>query len=455
MNKLNMVLKKIGTSIKTTLKTATLAVKNLFVKTKPVDKVVPDKGNDPINPNNIKKGEIGGYVIYNKTVAKITQKFIEQLKTLGINVLYFNTPRDKTKPETILSYDDWYAIFEKFRNSGIRIMLYIYETVDKKDSQGNVLRKAWTNNQIRSISNHPSFYGWIAEDEVKTFSVDSGSTWIKNFHSQKWSDGTRKWPNMSICMFPKTERLEGLGYITKPYSKYLETWASYTDIMLANMYPIRSSQLDKQHYNIESKGSDEYNPTTGEENWREYLKYHLEFTNEHPEIDHKLYMHVCKDVTNDGTGTPFIAKPVPTEIATKIQAYANLMHGSNGLMLFVLGDIGDRFSNAAFGKDFTPNTETYNLLKSVFNDTEFKNFKNMIVNFRIDSTEWYEDLLVANANNEVNKYTFMLNTSLTSVKKVRVSKDCNVMNLKDSTLTTLIEDREYDLKPGNIICFKK
>ena len=86
----------------------------------PVDEWLDDE-NFPIDTNNIKLGEIGGYVIYNKTKgAVVDDEFINNLQELGINILYFNTPRNKSIIETYLSYEEWLEIFNKFTDTGIK-----------------------------------------------------------------------------------------------------------------------------------------------------------------------------------------------------------------------------------------------------------------------------------------------------------------------------------------------
>ena len=430
--------------------------------------------NLPFDKDNVKNGEIGGYIIYNKNTATVDNEFIKNLKELGINILYFNTPRDKKNPSTFLSYNEWVEIFDKFKDSGIKLMLYIYETLVKKDSYGNIIYNKWTDSEIRSISNHPSFYAWIAEDEVSSATFNTSLAWIKTFYAQKFSDKTRKWPVISICFFPKTDRLINLGYIGDHYDDYLEMWAPYTDIALANMYPIISSQKNNVHYNTESGGEDCYSKQTGGENWYQYLKAHLEFTNRHPEIIHRLYMHTCKDVTNDSSGKPFISKPKPTLINTKIQAYANLMTGSNGLMFFVLGDIGERFSNAAFGQDLKPNMDTYNIFKTFYTSNKFKNFKKIMVNLHPDSILYYNkdnvfneksnefidcfedgaEVFVTYAHNQTYNYCVILNISLVYATSVRTKKGNHMLDLTNGTKTRT-EDDKIQIEPGEIIMMKR
>ena len=150
-------------------------------------------------------------------------------------------------------------------------MLYIYESLEKKDSEGNVIYKKWTDTQIKKISNHPAFYGWIAEDEVGYTQFKQSKAWITTFHSQTWKDGSKKWPNMSICFFPKTPRLINEGAIGGDYERYLETYSNSADVFFADMYPIISTKVNKNYYNITEDGISVYSKTEGGKNWYDYF----------------------------------------------------------------------------------------------------------------------------------------------------------------------------------------
>ena len=346
-----------------------------------------------------------------------------------------------------------YSIFEKFRDSGIKLMIYIYETLAKKDSDGNIIYNKWTDKQIKSISNHPAFYGWIAEDEVSYAKFKTSLAWINTFHNQKLN-GERKWPNMSITFLPKLKSLKA-DAIGETYDDYLELWSKSADIVFADQYPIISSKVDGAQYNVDADGTDAYSSTSGKENWYNYLAAHLNFTNNHPELVHRLYMHTCKEVSKDDKGKSYIQYPKPTELATRIQAYANLMAGSNGLMLFVLGDIGEKFTEAAFNKELLPNDDTFNVLSNVFNNKIFKNFKELIVNLKIDRfMEYDENLLTAIAHNDKYFYHIFLNISLDSIDIVNVPEGCKVLDLENSTVYTYPYNISIHIEPGNIACIK-
>jgi hypothetical protein len=406
-----------------------------------------DSINNPIDPNNIKKGEIGGYVMYNKETAKITTEFINNLKELGINILYINTPRGKN---TTLSFNEWLDLFDKFKDSGIKIMLYIYEAVSVKPK--------WSTSEIKKISTHPSFYGWIGEDEVSYSSHNGGNAWITRFHNETWSDGSRKWPNIAACYYPKLDNLNS-DMIGETYSDYLKLWADSIDVAHADMYPFVSDRTNDSHKNIADDGSPIYSIPEGGYNWFEYLKEHFMFAKEFPNITHRLYMHSCKHVAKDTNGELYIARPKPTELITKIQAYANLMAGSNGLMLFVLNDIlsGDAgFSESPFSNTLNINEDTYNTIKNVFTSKEFINYKNIIVN--LDKFEFtYGDLgevIVSFAKNNEYNYITLLNTSLTKDATFEIPSGNLLINLNTLTEQEIKEHEIYTINPGEILFLK-
>ena len=438
-----------------------------------------DDKNLPIDPKNIKLGEIGGYIIYDKTKgAVVDDEFINNLQELGINILYFNTPRNKSIIETYLSYEEWLEIFNKFTDTGIKLMLYIYEALEKKDSEGNIIYKKWTDTQIKKISNHPAFYGWIAEDEVGYTQFKQSKAWITTFHSQTWKDGSKKWPNMSICFFPKTPRLIDAGAIGGDYERYLEIYSNSADVFFADMYPIISSKTNEDYYNITEDGISVYSNTDGGKYWYDYLKSHLAFTNNHPESTHRLYLHTCKHVAKEtNTGRLYVARYKPTEVALKVQSYANLMTGSNGLMLFVLSDIPGNeenagFMDAAFNAEFKPNEYTYNLMKNFYTSKKFQNYKNMMVNLYPDNIEVYDEnnatsyefisqvsqdaeILIGSAhNNEANYYT-ILNTSLTESISITINDGLLYMDLANNKVKKTKVEEPYTIEPSDIIVVKK
>lgn len=445
----------------------------------PINEWLNDE-NLPIDPENIKLGEIGGYIIYDKTKGVVVDdEFINNLQELGINILYFNTPRDKSNIETYLSYEEWLEIFNKFTDTGIKLMLYIYETLEKKDSEGNIIYKKWTDTQIKKISNHQAFYGWIAEDEVGYTQFTQTKAWITKFHSQTWKDGTRKWPIMSICFFPKTPRLINEGAIGGDYDRYLETYSNSADVFFADMYPIQSTKVNKNYYNITEDGISVYSKTEGGKNWYDYLKSHLIFTNNHPESTHRLYLHACKHIAKEtNTDRLYVAKYRPTESSLKVQSYANLMAGSNGLMLFVLCDIptGENigFYDAAFNTELKPNEYTYNLMKSVYTSKKFQNYKNIMVNLYPDDIVSYNteeddiipydfisqvsrgaEILIGSAhNNDANYYT-ILNTSLTESISITINDGLLYMDLTNNKVKKTKNDEQYTIEPCEIIVVKK
>ena len=463
----------IGNKVNTTDTVVTVKPTTTELKTKDI--------NEPYDKENIKNGEIGAYIIFDKSKgAVITDDFIKNLKEFGVNIVYFNTPRNKSVPETYLSYDEWLNIFEQFKSSGIKLMLYIYEAMDKKDAKGNVIYKSWTEKQIKSISNHESFYGWIAEDEVGYTQFKLSKAWITKFHSQKFKDGTRKWPNMSICFFPKSPRLINQGAIGGDYDRYLETYANSADIFFADMYPTSSVCTSKEVYDISGNGKTVYSDTEGGKNWCSYLQSQMMFANNHPESVHRLYMHVCKHVTKDDNGKLFVARYKPTEITVKIQSYANLMAGSNGLMLFVVVDVPGSeeyagFTEAAFSADLKPNKYTYNLLKDFYNSAKFKNFKKIMVNLHPDKITYYNrenvfnegktnefiedfengsEVFVSYAHNKNTKYCIILNASLENKTSVKIKKGNYLLDLeKETKRETEIE--KLIIVPGEIIVIKK
>ena len=432
---------------------------------KPVDEWLDDE-NFPIDTNNIILGEIGGYVIYNKTKgAVVDNEFINNLQELGINILYFNTPRNKSIIETYLSYEEWLEIFNKFTDTGIKLMLYIYESLEKKDSEGNVIYKKWTDTQIKKISNHPAFYGWIAEDEVGYTQFTQTKAWITKFHSQTWKDGSKKWPNMSICFFPKTPRLINEGAIGGDYERYLETYSNSADVFFADMYPIVSTKKNKDYYNITENGVSVYSNTDGGKYWYDYLKSHLAFTVNHPESTHRLYLHTCKHVAKEvNTDRLYVAKYRPTEVELKVQSYANLMAGSNGLMLFVLSDIPGNeenagFMDAAFNAEFKPNEYTYNLIKNFYTNKKFQNYKNMMVNLYpndiISQVSQGAEILIGSAyNNDAHYYT-ILNISLTDSISITINDGLLYMDLVNNKVKKTKKEEPYTIEPGDIIVVKE
>ena len=419
-----------------------------------------DSINLPVNPDDIKYGEIGGYLMYDKTKVIIDETFVQNVKNMGLNILYINTPRKKDNPTT---FEECIEIFDKFKGTNIKIMLYIYEAVS--------MNPRWSDSQIKTISEHDSFYGWIGEDEVSYKSYNSGNAWIKRYHDMKLSDGSRKWKNIAACYYPKLSNLNS-DMIGETYYDYLKLWSSSIDVAHADMYPFVSDRTNNAHLNIESNGSPIYSIPEGGENWFDYLKEHCKFTNECPHITHRLYMNSCKHVAKDGVGKLYIARPKPTELPIKIQAYANLMSGSNGLMLFVLNDIISNksgFSESPFNDKFEKNNDTYNLIKCLFNSDKFINYKNIIVNLNIsdvicgcdfknnnyfiDKTE-NENLLISTSNNTTYNYCTVLNTSLDETISIEVNANQMIVdldNLKDKKLNT---PEKINLEPGDLILIK-
>lgn len=438
--------------------------------------------NKPFDENNIKNGEVGGYIIYNKTKgAVIDEDFINNLKSLGIDIVYFNTPRDKKNIETFLSYDEFFEIFEKFKGSGIKLMIYIYETLEKTDSEGNVIHKAWNAQQIKSISNHPAFYAWVAEDECGYSQFNQSKAWITRYHKRIWSDGSRMYPNMSICFFPFSPRLLGQGAIGDDYDAYLELYSKSADVFLADMYPTTAYKGDKQYYNVSEEGVTVYAKTDGGENWYNYLKSQLRFTLNHPESTHRLYMHTCKHVAKEAnTNKLYVERYAPTEETIRVQSYANLMAGSNGLMLFVLCDIPKDeeylgFTSSAFSVDLKPNDKTYNLMKSFYTSDKFKNFKSIITNLQLESIDCLHggevtdenvkdfvnfisddgEVLVSRGHNNEFDYCTVLNTSLTLPVNIMVNDNTYIMNIANNTITKQDVNGLYEIKPTEILMIKK
>ena len=407
----------------------------------------PDTDNLPANPDNIKQGEIGAYVLYNKNKATIDKNFVYNLQELGIDIVYLNTNR-KGAP---LSYDEWYSIFELFRESGIKIRLYIYEAVS--------LKPQWTIQQIKSISEHPAFDGWIAEDEVTMASYSTSNAWIKRMHSQFLSDGERKFPNMSITYLPKLSTLKA-DAIGEKYADYLDTWSDAADTVFADQYPFIADKTDGAHYNIEEDGTPMHGKTAGGEKWFDYLNEHLAFTHRHPELTHRLYIQTCKHIANDNKKQLYIAHPKPTPKTLAIQAYASLMAGSDGLMLFLLNDIhndnGTGFMEAAFAEDLSINEDTYNNLKALLTSKKFQNFKKLITNLETNMLGLlgYGIKLEAFAMNDKYYYAFILNTSLTESASYKISENDIVMDLENNKAYYPKEKEEYILSAGDVLVFK-
>lgn len=418
---------------------------NIIEEVLNVEKPEPST-NNPIDPDNIKHGEIGGYVMYNKENTEINTEFINNLKELGISLLYINTPRGEN---TTLSFSEWLDIFDKFKDSGIKLMLYIYEAVSVKPK--------WTNSEIVKISTHPSFYGWIGEDEVSYSSYNGGNAWITRFHNEKWSDGSRKWPNIAACYYPKLSNLNS-DMIGETYYDYLKLWSSSIDIAHADMYPFVSDRTNNAHLNIESNGSPIYSIPEGGENWFSYLKEHLKFTKEYTDITHRLYMHSCKHVAKDNKGNLYIARPKPTELMTKIQAYANLLAGSNGLMLFVLNDIlsgNAGFGEAPFNSTLNINKDTYAVIKNVITAKDFVNYKNIITNLCVSDLKNNDELIISYANNNEYLYKSILNTSLEKTIQYEVPANNIVLDLNSLTEIKLKENKLYDIHPGELLFIKE
>lgn len=438
--------------------------------------------NEPFDKDNIKNGEIGAYIIFDKSKgAVVTNEFIDNLKKLGIDILYFNTPRNKSIPETFLTYEEWFEIFEKFKDSGIKLMPYIYETMSKKGSDGNLIHPAWTNEQIRSISEHQAFYGWVAEDEVTYNQFDQNLAWITRYHNRVYSDKTRMWPNMSITFLPKSKKLINQPSIGGDYDNYLETYAKSADIFFADMYPTASYKGDKQYYNVAEDGKTVYSSTEGGENWHSYLQSHINFTNNHPESVHRLYLHVCKHVAKEAnTDKLYVARYKPTEETLKVQSYANLMAGSNGLMLFVIVDIPENveykgFTEAAFSVDLKPNEYTYNLMSGFYNSEKFKNFKKIMTNLHVDDILYYNSdnlfndennefinsmdensmVYVGYAHNQTTNYCTILNLSLTDATSVTIKNGNYIMDVENGTRKKSDEKETHILNPGEILMIKR
>lgn len=387
------------------------------------------------------RGEIGAYFIYDKRKSVIDAGFVSRLHELGISVVYLNTNRK----EAPLSYDEWYAIFETFRFTGIRLMLYCYEAVS--------LSPKWTDEQIKAVNSHPSFYGWIAEDEV-SYSSYEGS-WIKRFHAQKFSDGSRKWPKLAICYFPKISTLPA-KHIGENYEDYLNRWSDAIDIAHADMYPIIASAKDNA--DTEGDGTPVYPKATNPEKWFDYLSHHLLFTKEHPELVHRLYMHACKHVVLDADKKPYISYPKPTDKTLSIQAYANLMAGSEGLMLFLGNDSNNGISgffDSAFKEDFTPNADTYNKLKNLFGCRKFQNFRRLIGNSAIWSLAAFPDFYVATLVGGGYVYHAYLNFSLSetvshSYTDINYVAGLQVLDLQNGLVRTVEKGETFTIEAGDI-----
>jgi hypothetical protein len=415
--------------------------------------------NNPIDQDKLKHGEIGGYLMYDKTKTEFTSEVVQHIKDLGVNILYINTPRYKANP---ITFEEWLSIFDLFKDSGIKLLIYIYEAVS--------MTPKWTNEQIKTISNHEAFYGWIGEDEVSYKSYTYGNTWIKKFYSYKWSDGTRKWPNIAVCYYPKIETLS-TDLVGENYSDYLNLWANDIDIAHADMYPFISDRTNDTHYNIDDDGKAIHSNAEGEEKWFEYLKEHCDFNKRYPNITHRLYLNTCKHVAKSNDKL-YIARPKPTDLTVKIQAYANLLSGSNGLMMFVLNDITSNnsgFSEAPFNGTLEINTSPYAIIKNVFTSNEFINYKNIIVNLKVDDVLFGENIkttnFISNNENELltsiahnNEYAYctVLNTSLEKDIEITFNNnDIFIVDLKKLTERKIDSNEKYILKPGNIIFLKR
>ena len=430
-------MRKLFQSVKDFINKVITTIKSIFA---PVVTSEPSV-DSPYYSGHIKQGEVGGYLMLDDK-NKITSQFVQNVKNLGLNIVYINTPRNKQNPVT---FEDWLQIFDKFKDSGVKLMLYIYEAVS--------MNVKWTDEQIKTISNHPAFYGWIAEDEVTYKSFDTSNAWIKRFHDQKWEDGSKKWPNMAICFLPRIQSL-GVDAISENYSLYLLKWKDAVDVTHADMYPFIASQKNNAHYNIETDGTPVYSKTSGGEKWFEYLTDHCSVFSSGLTYSHRLYMNSCKHIAKDNNGVQYIVRPKPTELPLKIQALANLITGSNGLMLFVLNDFG-KFSEAAFNNNLGINRDTYNLLKNIFTNQEFNNFKNIMVNLKVVVVDWENELLMTQAQSNQHSYKFYLNTSLTENATVNVELDRNYKVLNFKNLTVEEPKSQYTLKPGEMLCIKR
>lgn len=407
-----------------------------------------DTDNAPADPDNIKQGEIGAYVMYDKTKATIDKNFVYNLKELGIDIIYLNTNR-KGAP---LSYDEWHGIFELFSESGIKLMLYIYEAVS--------LKPRWTIAQIKSISEHPAFYGWIAEDEVTMASYSTTNKWIKDLHNQFLADGERKYPNMSITYLPKLKELS-VDAIGEKYSEYLEKWSDAADVVFADQYPFVADKTNGAQYDIESDGTPIHSKSAGCERWYDYLLEHLAFTQRHPELTHRLYIQTCKHIATDNNKKLYISHPKPTKETLEIQAYASLMAGSNGLMLFLLNDIhnanGTGFMESAFAEDMSINDDTYYNLKALLTSSKFLKFKKLITNLTIERlfVSNFQELIGCIASNEKYKYSFFLNTSPTLEAGIDLAPGDKVMNIELDIFREMYKYELYILESGEILVIKR
>ena len=409
----------------------------------------PDTDNEPADKEHIKQGEIGAYVMYNKNKATIDKNFVHNLHELGIDIVYLNTNR-KTAP---LTYDEWYGIFETFRESGVKLMLYIYEAVS--------LKPKWTTAQIKSISEHPAFYGWIAEDEVTMASFDTTNKWIRDFHKQSLSEGERKYPNMSITYLPKLPSLSA-DAIGENYADYLDMWASAADVVFADQYPFIADKTDGAQYDLESDGTPVHGKSAGGERWVDYLREHAQFTQRFPQLTHRLYIQVCKHIATDNNKKLYIAHPKPTKETLSIQAYASLMTGSDGLMLFLLNDIhnanGTGFMEAAFAEDLSINDDTYNNLKALLTSKKFTNFKRLITNLELSAVlnvSEFGEMLQVFAINDRYRYDFILNTSLTEPTSFYIGEGDMVMDLENGKAYCPTKCEDYVLAAGDVAAIKR
>jgi len=423
---------------------------------------------------------------------------IPYLKECGVTMLLSRIPH--------LTYSGMMTILDTCLENGVKFVAWGYElsrihNIEKSAFKRNGLSEkeaaVEAGKKVEELIAHEAFHAIYLYDEP-TFSLDdpmSSYFEIARDH-KKFNYLARKYgKKMYVNLFPicATDKQLGIGTtpfargtfqslsgdkdefsdsgkVLETYSDYINTFLPYTDILSSDFYPVRMH--DNENYLV-------VHPKL----WYKHLATMLEKHKEHPEKEFRLYLQTAR------FGEEY---PVLTENSLRLQSYANMMIGVQGLQYWSMMDVSEQKTGSVeinqthfdtpFSLDGTPNETTFNIVSDLNNSEKFQTYTKILPNISIDSLyyfdksdlyaydtefdELYEEIneprlaqYVKSLNNPclvsfAENKCMILNLSMINKMTVKLQPDLYVIEGKTSTPTNN-HGGKYTIQPGDLIIVSK
>jgi hypothetical protein len=402
---------------------------------------------------------------------------MSRMKECGITMLLSRIP--------YITYDEIMKILDSCLNNGIKFVIWGYELSRIYNSEKSL-------EKIESILSHKALHAIYLYDEP-TFSnsEDRMGTFFDIARDYAKFSGIAKkhGKKIYINLFPNHATDEQIGLGEMPfargtlkgfngeklefsevrkeidnYTSYIETFMPYTDILSSDVYPVRMH--DKNNYIINNQKT-----------FYKYLAIMLEKHHEHPDKEFRLYIQTAK-FENE--------YPTLTENSLKLQSYAHMMIGVQGLQYWSVMDSATQgvqtHFDAPFLLDGTPNKQTFDIVSSFNNSDKFKTYTRILPNIGIDSIYYFDkkslygyDIKCDEMYEEKEEPRFeefiksienpsfisfsenkcmILNLSMINKMTIKLQSDLYVVEGSESCPTNN-NDGKYTLGPGELIIVTK